>query len=317
VTDHISIIQPGVFSTLQDGGRKGYASIGVGPGGVMDPYAYHAANRLLGNPADSCVIEMHFPAPVIECNADITCSLTGADFNARLNDIDLAPWQTFQANKGDILQFKKKSNGFRCYLSMKGGFVANHWLNSYSTNTILKMGGFKGRRLQKGDLIPLNEAESVDRYQKKQMISPEEYATIYDSTTDVVCLPGPEWNQLNLASQQTLLKDGFTLSVNSNRMACLLENKNLKIEFPKSEMLSSAVIMGTVQLLPNGSLAILMADHQTTGGFPRILQVLQSQLPRLAQMSPGSILRFRLTDQSEAEADFLSFMKKCSHGKIL
>jgi antagonist of KipI len=317
VTDHIKIIQPGILSTLQDGGRIGYAAIGVGPGGVMDQYAYHAANRLLGNPSGSCVIEMHFPAPIMECNTDITCCLTGADFNALLNDSPLAPWQTFQVKKGDILQFKNKSRGFRCYLGIQGGFKGDQWLGSYSTNMILKMGGFKGRRLQKGDLIPLENAEQDNVPQKGQLISAEDYAKIYDDRNDIVCLPGPEWNQLDSDTKEILLKDSFSLSVNSNRMACLLENKNHTINFPNSEMLSSAVLMGTVQLLPSGSLAILMADHQTTGGFPRILQVLQSQIPQLAQMSPGSELRFRMTDPEAAAADFLSFMTKCSDGKIL
>lgn len=314
MTDHIKIIKPGVLSTLQDAGRSGYRAIGVGPGGVMDLYAFHVANRLLGNDLKAPVIEMHFPASVIEFNTSATCCLSGADFNAKLNDIYVESWKKFSVKAGDILQFEKIQKGFRCYLAIEGGFIGEEWLGSQSTNLTLKSGGYKGRPLQKADRISIGNLINRNTADLNDIHASEEYEKIYDELNIIKCLPGPEWNLLNSDSQQKLLTEDLILSVNSNRMACLLHNENLKMNFPAGEMLSSAVLMGTVQLLPNGSLAALMADHQTTGGFPRILQVLQSQLPKLAQIQPGSRIHFRMTDTISAEADYLFFINKCLHG---
>lgn len=311
MTDHIKIIKPGVLSTLQDGGRSGFRSIGIGPGGVMDQYAFHVANRLLGNDPATTVIEMHFPAPVIEFNTSASCCLSGADFQAKLNDELLKTWSTFIVKPGDILQFEKIQKGFRCYLAIQGGFTGEEWLGSRSTNLNLRMGGYKGRALQKGDCILIGNFNFEKAISLKNVNMPAELEKIYDEANVINCLPGPEWNLLNTEAQQRLLSSNFSITVNSNRMACLLEGENFKITFPQVELLSSAVLAGTVQFLPNGSLAVLMTDHQTTGGFPRILQVLQSQLPKLAQTRPGSDIQFRMTDIITAEADFQSFMKKC------
>ncbi len=313
MSEHIKIIKPGALSTLQDAGRSGFSSIGISPGGVMDQYAFQIANRLLGNDPKAPVIEMHFPAPVIEFNSSVCISVCGADFTAKLNDTYIEPWSKIRVSSGDILLFERIQKGFRCYLAIEGGFKGEEWLGSYSTNLTLKMGGHNGRMLQKSDLIPINNFKNERVIASENIITAEELESIYNEKDILSCMPGPEWELLSSETQQKLLTGKFTVSVNSNRMACLLKDEKNMIDFPSTEMLSSAVMTGTVQLMPNGSLAILMADHQTTGGFPRILQVLQSQLPKLAQALPGVKIQFRMIDPASAEADYLAFMKKCLH----
>jgi antagonist of KipI len=313
--EYIRIIKPGILSSIQDAGRSGFRSVGIGQGGVMDSYAFNVANYLLGNEENSPVIEMHFPAPVVEFQADCFACLTGGNFSAKLNEKVIDPWKPFPVNNGDILSFEKIKGGFRSYLAVSGGFEGDEWLGSYSTHLILKMGGVKGRALQRDDLIKIRTFDRGIENGKLKIIEKSEISSIYDFTEPILSIRGPEFDILDEQSKNALFTADFRISEKSNRMACLLHSSIPLKTLPGKEMLSSAVLMGTVQLLPSGSLAILMADHQTTGGFPRILQILKSQLPTLAQHQPGERIGFRLTDQKSAEENYLLFMKKHRHGE--
>ena len=309
--DGIRILRAGVQSLLLDQGRPGHRHIGIGPGGVMDPFACRMANRLLGNPPDAPVLESPFPAPEIEFLCERRACIAGGDLDARLNGESLPPWQPFRAAAGDVLSFRSLRAGFRVSLAVAGGFEAEEWLGSRSTHLALGKGGHQGRALQRGDTVrfaemqPLAEPFTLEEATVRQ---------VYDPHAPVLCLPGPEWALLEAGSARQLLEGTFRVEAGSNRMACLLRGAEPLRLRERREMLSSAVLQGTVQLLPDGSLALLMADHQTTGGFPRVLQVLESRFPRLAQTAPGRELRFALVDPRAARADYLAHLNRMAHG---
>jgi antagonist of KipI len=302
-----------VLSLLVDQGRHGHRHIGIGPGGAMDPFASRIANRLLSNDPNAPVLEFSFPAPEIEFLSERRFCLTGGDLDARLNGAPLPLWQVVQAEKGDILSFRALRQGFRSCLAVAGGFEAETWLGSRSTHLALGKGGHQGRALRKEDVVGFAE-EQAGGHGEEFHLPDSTIRAVYDTRSPIPCLPGPEWDRLDEANRQALLSQPFRVHPSSNRMACLLSGPAPIRVRNRREMLSSAVLHGTVQLLPDGRLAVLMADHQTTGGFPRVLQVAESRFPRLAQAAPGTELRFTLLDPVAARADYLAYLNLTAHG---
>jgi antagonist of KipI len=302
----LTVIKAGLLDTVQDLGRYGYGSWGINPGGVMDRYAASIANILTGNETNEAVIEMHFPAPQILFEQNALITITGADFTPVLNDQPINLWQPILIRRKTILQFLQWKQGARCYLAVHGGLAVNKWLNSYSTNTKASVGGWQGRRLEKGDEINFGESHfyyagllshGIDI---KPLGWKAAMKRLYDPPNEIAFIPGNEWEQLRASSKNNIHQDQFMIHSLSDRMGYHLIGIPLQLP-ERKEMLSSGVSFGTMQLLPNGQLIILMADHQTTGGYPRIGHVISAHLPKLAQLRPGDAIRFRMTDIHTAE----------------
>ena len=293
-----------MFTTIQDLGRNGYRAVGIGPGGAMDFFAASTANYLVSNDATAAVIEMHFPAAEILFQSDTIIAVTGGDFSACIDNVPIELWQPIVIKNGSILSFKKYINGARTYLSANGGFEADQWLSSYSTHLKLKAGGFKGDVLLKEDIIPFSSAAVIKSHGNlvnfKKIVEP-----FYKPSNIIRCIAAPEFEQLHEASQTCLVNLPFVLTAQSDRMGFRLKGMDLRMENP-AELISSPVDAGTVQLLPNGQLIVLMADHQTTGGYPRIAQVIRADIPRLAQIPIHAELNFKLVSIETAEEALLS-----------
>jgi antagonist of KipI len=299
----LRIIKAGVFDTIQDLGRYGFQHLGINPGGAMDRFAAQVVNMLTGNNIDEAVIEMHFPASIFLFECETMVAIGGADFAASINGEDVPLWQPIIVAKNSVLQFQKWKQGTRCYLAAREKFSIKKWLNSYSTNTKAAAGGFNGRTLQKDDVIVFKEKNGYKDFLKEDdFIILHWKADIVWNTTPVDRLSivgGNEWDWLTEESKNKLLKDPFIIGSLADRMGYRLQGK-LKAK-EDGELVSSVVSFGTMQLLPNGELIILMADHQTTGGYPRIAHIVSAYLPLLAQKQPGDKIYFRLTDQQNAE----------------
>ncbi|MEP7141663.1 MAG: biotin-dependent carboxyltransferase family protein [Ferruginibacter sp.] len=295
----IKIIKPGMFATIQDLGRNGYRSVGIGPGGAMDFFAASIANFLVGNDAKCPVIEMHFPAAEILFEEDALVSITGGDFDGYADDEPVGSWKPFLIKKNKSLWFKKPVHGVRIYLSIHGGIASGNWLNSFSTHTKVKAGGHKGRPLLKGDIIPFDSTGSLMPIESfpalAGMIGP-----VYQPANIFRCIAGPEWNLVNHESQAKFSLLPFSITNQSDRMGYRLKGRGLALQEPV-QLVSSPVDSGTIQLLPNGQLIVLMADHQTTGGYPRIANVIGADLPKLAQSPIHSELKFKLIGVESAE----------------
>lgn len=286
----IRIIKPGICSAIQDLGRTGYRSLGIGPGGVMDFFAASVANFLVGNDEKAALIEMHFPGATIVFQSAARISITGADFEAHINDTSVPLYQPLYITNGDVLSFKKNNSGVRAYIAIGGGMMMDQWLGSYCTHIKVSAGGYKGRLLQKDDTINLNAAELTSR-NKNISIAPSVIEKIYTQEHVIRCIAGPEYNLLNTQSENIFSNTSFYISNQSDRMGYRLQGDALSLKTP-AELISSAVGFGTIQLLPNGQLIVLMADHQTTGGYPRIAAVITADLPRLAQLPVNTAIKF-------------------------
>jgi antagonist of KipI len=302
----LTIIKPGLLDTLQDLGRTGYSRLGINAGGVMDRYAAQVANMLVGNDTQEAVVEIHFPGAQFLFEQNTLISITGGDFNALLNDEPAPLWHPLVVRKNAVLHFPKLHYGSRCYLAVHGGFCVSKWLNSYSTHLKAGAGGFHGRKLEKGDEIPFRESSI---YFAGLLKPGKEFEALkwqvdtgntYLHPHEICIIQGNEWDQLTPPSQKSMLEDNFTIHPFSDRMGYQLKGVDLKRE-KNTELVSSAVSFGTIQLLPNGQLIVLMADHQTTGGYPRIGHVVSAHLPKLAQLRPSDCIHFIRTDIETAE----------------
>lgn len=313
----LTIIKAGLLDTVQDLGRIGFGNWGVNPGGAMDRYAGKLSNVLAGNETCEAVIEIHFPGPQILFDQNALISITGADFTPLINDQPVSLWQPMLVRKNTILQFSQWKQGARCYLAVHGGIAVPKWLDSYSTNIKVGAGGWHGRKLEKGD--QLNFGESRIYYpgllKEERDLQPLGWKacvkTQYQNPNEIYFLPGREWRFLHSISQNDFCNESFSVHQLSDRMGYHLKGIPLTL-IENKELLSSGVSFGTIQLLPTGQLIALMADHQTTGGYPRIGHIVTAHLPKFAQLRPGDDIRFTMTDIPTAEKMYFSQQQEIS-----
>ena len=305
----LKIVKAGMLDSIQDRGRFGYQQVGINTTGVMDKYAAAISNILVGNDPGEPVIEMHFPAASILFEESAMIALSGADFDASINGIKVPINHAVIVNENATLQFNSLKNKSHCYLAIRSGIKLPGWLNSYSTNLKAEAGGFSGRRLLKDDIIELNKPlrgkktgdsdPIVTGFKVLPWQANEEFGIAY--TEQLMVMPGSEWDWLEKNSQEKFLKNPFFISHNSDRMGYRLASEPLHLT-ARTELVSSAVSFGTIQLLPDGQLIILMADSQTTGGYPRLGNIISAHLPILAQMKTGDKIQFKFTDHHTAES---------------
>jgi antagonist of KipI len=304
----VLIIKQGLLDTMQDGGRYGYQHLGINPGGAMDLVAATVANMLAGNDVEEAVIELHFPASSFLFEDDCMISLSGADFHATINNEPIPVNAAVIVSKGSVLQFTHYRQDARCYLAAHGGWDIDYWQNSYSTNIKAAAGGYKGRALKKNDLLHLKTAQFIfsAHIENGFVILPvnADISPVYRSSQKVRCLKGNEYSWLSNDAKELFESSVFYITVHSDRMGYCLHGENLKTSNNK-QLISSAVTRGTVQLLPSGELIILMADHQTTGGYPKIAHVISADISKLAQMLPNESIQFQLTSHAEAECLYI------------
>lgn len=302
------VLQSGILDTVQDTGRYGYARWGINPGGAMDRYAAQVANFLVGNSPDEAVVEIHFPAFQVVFHQDTLMSITGGDFEPSVDSIPLPLWKPVMVKKDAVLSFQRKRQGYRCYLAVHGGFDIPKWLGSTSTNVKIRTGGFEGRSLKKGDVLSFRPGRYDQSFPENGLrvlpwsVNPSE---VYAERDCISFTKGNEWSWLTAESKTKITDEYLTVHPTSDRMACYFQPLGLTLQ-RKRELLSSAVTFGTMQLLPNGELVILMADHQTTGGYPCIGHVASAHLPKLSQCAPLEKIRLKPISTEAAEKMLIS-----------
>ena len=308
------IESPGILTTVQDLGRNGYRRFGINPGGAMDRTAARLINLLLGNHENGAVLEMHYPAAVIRFESDTIFAIGGAEFGPRLDDSPVRNWQMYKGHAGQKLTCTAKELGSRCYLAVRGGLDIEPWLGSASTNLAAKVGGHAGRRLEADDRIKLRQTAVPSPVEKSPRVSAS-LIPRYSRFPTVRIIAGAEYNTLSQTLEQSLLTQAYQVSNNSNRMGFRLSAEPIILD-KSIEILSSAVDFGTIQLLPDGQLIILMADHQTTGGYPRLAHVASVDLPLLGQLGPGDKVAFHLIDHEHAEELLIQTERELSFFKV-
>lgn len=299
----IRIIKAGVLDTIQDKGRFGFRHLGINTGGAMDAYAAQIANCLTGNEMNEAVMELHFPSAALFFEQTALIAISGADFSPCVNGDPVPCLRPILLSRFSILQFERVKQGARAYVSVYGGMNTARWLNSASANLKTGMTGLTGEPLRTNDEIPVQPHDLFSKIVGKRefIVLPWQADDNRDNAAgEIMILPGPEWDRLDRAAQHALLNTSFTISNQSDRMGYRLTGTSLATS-THEEMISAAVSFGTIQLLPDGQLIVLMADHQATGGYPRIAHVISAHHSRLAQARPGDNLRFLLISQGEAE----------------
>ncbi len=277
----LKVLKSGFFTTIQDQGRFGYLNKGVPVAGVMDIFSAAKLNLLLENTANAAVMEITMTGPTLVFEEPTYICLGGADISVTLNNSLIKHFKVYKVVKGDILSYGRLKKGFRNYLAIKNGFKTVKVLGSRSLYNPITTTS----RLTDGAMVPYLPCDS---YSSK--VSEWQIDSFLDKTTLNVS-KGPEFEFLDDKQLVQLFSKEFAIAKEYNRMAYQIEQT---ISGHKISMLTSATLPGTVQLTPSGKLIVLMKDGQTTGGYPRILQLSDLAISILAQKKYGDFISFKL-----------------------
>jgi antagonist of KipI len=286
VKETLRVLRPGLLTTIQDIGRANALASGVPQGGAMDRFAHTAANLIVGNDRSAATLECTLNGPHLVAERQCIVAITGADFEPQINGVAAPMWTAAQLNAGEQLTFGARRLGARAYVAVAGGIVADRWLGSMSTNLMCARGGMHGRALIAGDMI--SSAEPAMAAVVGRTLAEALRPRYSDRTLPAIA--GPHFARLRPESRQALFNGTFSLSRDSNRMGYRLEGPRL--EAPGDELLSFGLVAGAVQLPSGGGLILLMADHQTAGGYPVVVTLASAAMPVAAQLAPGDELRF-------------------------
>ncbi len=298
----LTIIAPGPLATVQDRGRPTARRYGVPTSGAMDQFALQAANLLVGNPPGAAVLELTAGGVELEFTRPLLVALTGADLGATLAARPLPLWTSLLTSAGMRLQLSGRRAGWgaRAYLAVAGGIAVPAVLGAYATDLAGGFGGFQGRPLRAGDLLaagapPRAVVSALGR------TWPPAARPAYRERPVLRFIPGPHLNCFAADALKRLAEAELRVSVTSNRMGYRLEGITTPHLRPTS-LPSLGVVPGTLQVPPDGGPILLMADAQTTGGYPVLGVVISADLPLAAQLLPGDTLRLAPTTLTEAHA---------------
>jgi antagonist of KipI len=301
----IKIIKKGISDRIVDAGRYGFQHLGIQPCGPMDFLSAQLANTILENDFNQPVFELHFPASVFEFEETMLICICGANFVPVINDKSIALNTAIQVYPKDQLSFLQPIEGRSCYLAFKGNLdESKKWLNSFSSFQTT---------LNKGDHFVIHKTTEIDISISsfKQNTIQQVQKNLFNEY-EIRFIPGPAWNDLDPMSIQQLMQEPFRIHAKSNRMGFLLEGTPIHLTEPK-QYVSSAVTMGTLQLLPNGQIIVLMADHQTIGGYANLGQIILVDLPRLAQLNNHSHFKLSITNVETAHQLYRSIQSWFIH----
>lgn len=305
----IQVEQCGFLTTLQDTGRTGYLQYGVSKGGAMDSSAAQLANVLVGNDADETVLELTQSPHRFVFTADTVIAFAGGGLQPETEQQVMPLHKPLFIAAGTVVHCRQQLPGFRLYMAVAGGFAADEFLQSSSTDLLIKAGGFDGRSLKKEDILLQKNKHSKLQQQLLQVLKAGATIELFQSSesmrgTTIRVLKGAEWNYLTDASATNFTQQAFTVTQQSNRMGYRLKTETLQTN-QSCDIVSSPVTQGTVQLTSSGEMIILMADAQTVGGYPRIAQVCAADISLLAQKKPGDAIQFQIVSLQEAEALYM------------
>jgi KipI family sensor histidine kinase inhibitor len=301
----IQVEQCGFLTTLQDTGRTGYLQYGVSKGGAMDSYSAQLVNVLVGNDADETVLELTQSPHRLLFTADTVIAFAGGGLQPGKEQQLLPLHKPLFIAAGTVVHCRQQLPGFRLYMAVAGGFAADEFLQSSSTDLLIKAGGFDGRPLKKADILAQKNKHNKLQQQLLQVLKAGATIELFQSNesmmgTTIRVLKGAEWNYLTDTSAINFTQQAFTVTQQSNRMGYRLKTETLQTN-QSCDIISSPVTQGTVQLTSSGEMIILMADAQTVGGYPRIAQVCAADLSLLAQKKPGDAIQFQIVSLQEAE----------------
>jgi biotin-dependent carboxylase-like uncharacterized protein len=302
MTAALRMIAPGLMTTLQDLGRRGYQHLGVPVSGALDPVCLQAANLLAGNAPGMGALEIAYQGPTLAIEAD-SVRIAAAGGQAAIDILGpdggagqrLAPFESARLTRGQTIRIGALSGSAILYLAVEGGFAIPPVMGSQSTLTRGGIGGFEGRALQAGDTLPLRQAAAPER--EEVMLPPLDLRP--PARMRVVL--GPQDDHFTPAGLATLLASPYTISRACDRMGMRLEGPTLEHSAKGYNIVSDGIAPGSIQVPGNGLPIVLLADRQTTGGYPKVATVISADLPALGRMTPGAKIAFASVDIETAE----------------
>jgi antagonist of KipI len=288
---------PGLLTTVQDFGRMGFGPQGVSPSGAADPVALRLGNLLVGNEAGAAALEMTLMGGSFVFPEGAVIALTGADFGATLNGRAVEMWTSHAVLPGAKLTLGPTRNFARCYLAIAGGIPVAPFLGSASTHLLSGLGGYEGRALRKGDVLRLGTPEKKLRQRKISQtvllsLRPRKVLRVTE---------GPQSDQFPEDARQSFFRSTFRMSEDSDRMGLRLEGPALTSN-SAGEMITEGVPLGAIQVTPSGQSIVLFVEQQTTGGYPKIANVIGADFHRLGQLRPRVEIRFERTSLAVARS---------------
>lgn len=290
----IEVLNPGSLTTVQDLGRVGWQNSGVGETGAMDREALRMGNALVGNQWDAAGLEMTMAGGSFRFDAPTYVALTGADMQAVVSGIPVPRYRPFIMHPGQTLQLGAAVSGCRGYLCVRGGIDVPLVMGSRSTDLKCRIGGMEGRKLRRGDVLPVGTMMRPVNPPAHQYAAPQ-----YPSRVEVRAVPGPQDSAFTESGLRTLFCEVYRVTPQSDRMGLRLEGPAIESR-SGTDIVSDGIVFGSVQVPASGCPIILMADHQTTGGYAKAATVISEDLPKLAQLRPGDELCFRPVTIREA-----------------
>jgi antagonist of KipI len=293
----IHVQAPGLLTTVQDLGRPGFGPIGVSPSGAADPISLRLGNRLVGNEDSAAALEMMLLGGTFIFPEGATLALTGSDFSATLNDVRVNLGASLSVRPGQTIRLGSTSSGARCYLCVQGGIALKPFLGSASTHILSGLGGFDGRPLRKDDVLHIRRASK--RFRKRTIA--QQALESFSRRKVLRVTPGAQADWFSESSLGAFYADTYRVGEQSNRMGLRLEGAAISQRGAR-DMITEGVSLGAIQVPAGGSPIILFVEQQTTGGYPKIANVISADLHRVGQLRPRDELRFEQVTFDQARA---------------
>jgi antagonist of KipI len=293
----IEVVEPGLLTTVQDLGREGFGPLGVSASGAADALSLRLGNRLVGNDEGAAALEMTLVGGTFRFPHAATIALAGSDFAAILDGMPIALWQSFEARADALLRLGATRSGARCYLCVHGGIAVERVLGSASTHLLSGLGGFAGRALRRGDVLRIGPASAPFRARRAdaqtlQTLAPRKLLRV---------TAGPQAAWFSASAQRAFCSSAYRVAENSNRMGLRLEGPPVAPDPPR-ELLTEGAPLGAIQVPPGGQPIILFVEQQTTGGYPKIANVIAADLHSLGQLRPRDEIRFERVEFQTAQS---------------
>lgn len=304
----LEVIQPGLLTIVQDLGRRGYERFGVPVAGAMDPFALRAVNALVGNPPEAAGLEITAAGPTLRATASCLVAVGGADLGLRVNDWPIPTWVSAFVRRGWRIEFSGQRSGCRAYLAVAGGIIVPPVMGSRATYLRGGFGGLEGRRLRAGDFVPVAPVDwHLPARAARQL--PSNLLPPYSDQPTVEVILGPQVNAFTEEGRQTLLGSEYQISPMADRMGYRMQGPVI-VHRGSADIVSDGIVLGAIQVPADRQPIVMMADRQTTGGYPKIAVVVSADIPLLAQCLPGkSSVRFRETSVEKAQLWYRRMME--------
>jgi biotin-dependent carboxylase-like uncharacterized protein len=302
MVDHLAVIDPGMQSTVQDFGRYGLQRYGVSAAGAIDPLSMQIANALVGNARDEAVIELTMSGGAYRVEAPrCRVAVTGADMPLTIDGAPAEAYRAYDLERGSLLSIGFARAGMRAYLAVAGGFAIDPVLGSRSTHLRSQLGGLEGKALKAGSRLPLREATGAAG---RPLMLRVENRPVFAGTVRV--LLGPQADAFTKTGIDTFLASAYTVTSKTDRMGCQFDGP-LIAHRDGFNIISDGIVNGSIQVPGSGMPIVLLADRQSTGGYPKIATVVSADLARVGQARIGESLRFEAIPEDEAERSAIAW----------